>query len=86
MLGVGSFVTYVDRVNLSIAGPEMMREFHLSAAQLGTSLLVGPMGVVVTSLGEQTGVAVGEVSPERISEVRAKNPASALRRFTVVPR
>jgi predicted amidohydrolase len=52
----------------------------------GTSMLVDPMGVVVTSLGEQTGVAVGEVSPERIGEVRAKNPALALRRFTVVPR
>lgn len=52
----------------------------------GTSMLVDPMGVVVTSLGEQTGVAVGEVSPERIAEVRAKNPALALRRFTVVPR
>lgn len=52
----------------------------------GTSMLVDPMGVVVTSLGEQTGVAVGEVSAERIAEVRAKNPALALRRFTVVPR
>jgi predicted amidohydrolase len=52
----------------------------------GTSMLVDPMGVVVTSLGEQTGVAVGEVSPERITEVRAKNPALELRRFTVVPR
>ena len=52
----------------------------------GTSMLVDPMGVVVTSLGEQTGVAVGEVSAERIAEVRAKNPALALRRFAVVPR
>ncbi|MFJ7214344.1 carbon-nitrogen hydrolase family protein [Amycolatopsis sp. NPDC098790] len=52
----------------------------------GTSMLVDPMGVVVTSLGEQTGVAVGEVSAERIAEVRAKNPALELRRFAVVPR
>ncbi|SFW82768.1 carbon-nitrogen hydrolase family protein [Amycolatopsis australiensis] len=52
----------------------------------GTSMLVDPMGVVVTSLGEQTGVAVGEVSAERITQVRAKNPALRLRRFTVVPR
>jgi predicted amidohydrolase len=52
----------------------------------GTSMLVDPMGVVVASLGEQTGVAVGEVSPERITEVRAKNPALELRRFRVVPR
>ncbi|GAB3145498.1 carbon-nitrogen hydrolase family protein [Amycolatopsis stemonae] len=52
----------------------------------GTSMLVDPMGVVVTSLGEQTGVAVGEVSAERIAEVRQKNPALELRRFSVVPR
>lgn len=52
----------------------------------GTSTLVDPMGVVVTSLGEQTGVAVGEVSVERIAEVRKKNPALELRRFSVVPR
>jgi ACS family D-galactonate transporter-like MFS transporter len=25
VFGVGAFVNYVDRVNLSIAGPEMMR-------------------------------------------------------------
>ncbi|WP_033287909.1 carbon-nitrogen hydrolase family protein [Amycolatopsis jejuensis] len=52
----------------------------------GASLVVDPMGVVVASLGEQTGVAVAEVNAERIAEVRAKNPALALRRFTVVPR
>lgn len=52
----------------------------------GTSMLVDPMGIVVTSLGEQTGVVVGEVSPDRIAEVRAKNPALEHRRFTVVPR
>ncbi|MGW4522217.1 carbon-nitrogen hydrolase family protein [Amycolatopsis sp. NPDC004378] len=52
----------------------------------GTSMLVDPMGVVVTSLGEQTGVVVGEVAAERIAEVRQKNPALELRRFSVVPR
>ncbi|NDU76157.1 hydrolase, partial [Actinomadura sp. DSM 109109] len=32
-----------------------------------------------------TGVVSGDVSPERLKAVRAKNPALALRRFTVVP-
>lgn len=50
----------------------------------GNSAIVDPMGVVVASLGEQVGVAVGELSADRLTEVRAKNPALALRRFTVV--
>ncbi|MBB5850393.1 carbon-nitrogen hydrolase family protein [Amycolatopsis umgeniensis] len=52
----------------------------------GHSMIVDPMGVVVASLGERTGTATGEVSAERISEVRAKNPALELRRFAVTPR
>ncbi|GAA3749877.1 putative amidohydrolase [Spinactinospora alkalitolerans] len=52
----------------------------------GNSMLVDPMGVVVTSLGEQVGVAVGEVSGRRVAEVRSKNPALELRRFTVTPK
>jgi predicted amidohydrolase len=50
----------------------------------GNSLIVDPMGVVVASLGEQVGTAVGELSADRLAEVRAKNPALELRRFTVV--
>ncbi|MEV6645693.1 MFS transporter [Amycolatopsis sp. NPDC051371] len=60
VLGVGSFVNYVDRVNLSIAGPEMMREFHLSAAQLGVvasaflwtyAVLQLPIGAIIDRIG-----------------------------------
>ncbi|HEY2059630.1 MAG TPA: MFS transporter [Amycolatopsis sp.] len=60
VLGVGTFVNYVDRVNLSIAGPEMMREFHLSAAQLGLvssaflwtyALLQLPIGSLIDRIG-----------------------------------
>lgn len=51
----------------------------------GNSMIVDPMGVVVASLGESTGTAAGEVSAERIAEVRKKNPALQLRRFTVAP-
>ncbi|MGC0363048.1 putative amidohydrolase [Rhodococcus sp. 27YEA15] len=52
----------------------------------GASLIVDPMGVVLCSLGEQVGVATAEVTAQRITEVRAKNPALALRRFTVAER
>jgi predicted amidohydrolase len=47
-------------------------------------MIVDPMGVVIASLGERVGIAIGTVSPERIAEVRAKNPALSLRRFGVV--
>jgi len=51
----------------------------------GNSMLVDPMGVIVASLGEGTGIASGEAAPGRIAEVRAKNPALDLRRFSVTP-
>jgi MFS transporter, ACS family, D-galactonate transporter len=60
VLGVGTFVNYVDRVNLSIAGPEMMRQFHLSAAQLGIvssaflwtyAMLQLPIGAIIDRIG-----------------------------------
>ena len=49
----------------------------------GNSMVVDPMGVVIAGLGEEPGIACGEVSPERVAAVRAKNPALRLRRFTV---
>ncbi|MFI0371748.1 carbon-nitrogen hydrolase family protein [Actinomadura sp. 1N219] len=49
----------------------------------GNSMIVDPMGVVTAGLGEGTGVASAEVSPERVASVREKNPALSLRRFTV---
>lgn len=53
----------------------------------GASMIVDPMGVVMCSLGEQVGgVATALVSAARIAEVREKNPALALRRFTVSSR
>ncbi|SPT63554.1 carbon-nitrogen hydrolase family protein [Actinomadura madurae] len=51
----------------------------------GNSMIVDPMGVVTAALGEGPGIAAGEVSPERVGAVRGKNPALALRRFTVTP-
>ncbi|MFC8935216.1 carbon-nitrogen hydrolase family protein [Rhodococcus sp. NPDC057135] len=52
----------------------------------GASMIVDPMGVVMCSLGEQVGVATATVTAARIAEVREKNPALALRRFTVSSR
>jgi len=49
----------------------------------GASMIVDPMGVTVAALGERVGTAIATVTAERITEVREKNPALALRRFTV---
>ncbi|MBV9102336.1 MAG: carbon-nitrogen hydrolase family protein [Candidatus Eremiobacteraeota bacterium] len=43
----------------------------------GNSVLFDPLGVVVVSLGEAPGLVVGEMSTERIAEVRARNPSLA---------
>ncbi|GAB3449442.1 carbon-nitrogen hydrolase family protein [Streptomonospora sediminis] len=51
----------------------------------GNSMIVDPMGTRVVALGEQTGVAVAPISADRLTQVRAKNPALDLRRFTVTP-
>lgn len=52
---------------------------------VGNSMVVDPMGVEIATIGEATDVAVGWVSHARIADVRAVNPALALRRFRVVP-
>lgn len=52
----------------------------------GNSMIVDPMGVQLATVGENTDVALAWVSPARIAEVRAVNPALELRRFGVTPR
>lgn len=49
----------------------------------GGSMLVDPMGVPAVSLGEDEGVAVGDVSRDRLDAVREKNPALEHRRWAV---
>lgn len=56
---------------------------HAPPIGVGNSMVVDPMGVELATLGEQTGIAVAEVSPERVAAVRERNPALALRRFGV---
>lgn len=52
----------------------------------GNSMIVDPMGVEIATIGEATDVAIAWISPARIAEVRAVNPALALRRFDVSER
>jgi predicted amidohydrolase len=52
----------------------------------GNSMIVDPMGVELATIGENTDVALAWVSPARVAEVRAVNPALTLRRFGVAPR
>lgn len=52
----------------------------------GNSMILDPMGTAVAALGEETGIAVAQVEGKRIAEVRTRNPALALRRFTVISR
>lgn len=56
------------------------------SAYCGQSMLVDPLGVVVSALGEQTGHCTGEVESDRIKDVRRRNPTLAHRRFGVVRR
>ena len=58
---------------------------HAPPIGVGNSLIVGPMGVHMVAIGEAVDVAVAWVSRQRLADVRAKNPALALRRFRVEP-
>jgi predicted amidohydrolase len=59
---------------------------HAPPVGVGNSMIVDPMGVELVTIGETADVALAWVSAERLSAVRAINPALALRRFGVVPR
>lgn len=52
----------------------------------GQSTVVDPMGTVLAGAGEEPGIAVAPLSPERVEQVRGKNPSLANRRFGVVTR
>ena len=56
---------------------------HAPPIGVGNSMIVDPMGVELVTIGEETGVAVADVTLERVASVREKNPALALRRFGV---
>lgn len=59
---------------------------HAPPVGAGNSMVLDPMGVELVTIGETTDVAVAFVSADRIAATRERNPALALRRFSVVPR
>jgi predicted amidohydrolase len=58
---------------------------HAPPIGAGNSMILDPMGVELVTIGEETSVAVAEISPQRIAAVREVNPSLALRRFGTVP-
>jgi len=58
---------------------------HSPPIGAGNSMVVDPMGVELVTIGEETGIAVADVTLQRVASVREKNPALSLRRFGVVP-
>ena len=65
--------------------------YLLAAAQppptyCGHSLVLDPMGVELAGLGDGEGVAVAEISSERLVSVRAALPVLTQRRYEVRPR
>ena len=53
---------------------------QVSDRSIGLSAIFDPMGVMIVSAGETEGVTTGEVTPERLAEVRRTNPSLAMRR------
>ena len=51
----------------------------------GHSMVVDPMGVVLAQVGEVDGVALAELSADRLAAVRAALPVLGHRRYTVSP-
>ena len=60
VLGVGTFVNYIDRVNLSVATPAIMKDFGLSASEMGLlssaflwtyAMLQIPVGSIIDRIG-----------------------------------
>jgi len=52
----------------------------------GQSMIVDPMGVVLAGAGERPGLAVAELDPARVEQVRRDNPCLRNRRFRVLGR
>jgi deaminated glutathione amidase len=53
------------------------------AVYTGRSVIVDPLGVTIAGLGDGEGIAIGDISHERIKEARARLPLLAQRRSAV---
>jgi predicted amidohydrolase len=53
---------------------------------IGHSMVVDPLGVVVARLGELPGLLWSEVDPAHVADARSRLPVLANRRFDVDPR
>jgi predicted amidohydrolase len=65
--------------------------FYAGAGQcgpsyVGRSMVVDPMGVVISALGSEEGLAIADIDREALEAVRERNPALQHIRFGVVPR
>ena len=56
---------------------------HAPPIGAGNSMVVDPMGVELVTIGEESGIAVADVTLVRVASVRKTNPALTLRRFGV---
>ncbi len=74
--------------NLIVRARALENTMYVAAAGMtgagycARSMIVDPMGVVTASLGETAGVALAELSQDRLAHVRAKLPVVAQRRAT----
>lgn len=57
---------------------------QVGGVSIGSSIVVDPMGVVLADAGERPGVALAWIDRNRLTDVRALNPALSLRRYAVV--
>jgi predicted amidohydrolase len=59
---------------------------QLPPSYTGESCVVDPFGLVLAELGTEPGVAVADLSAERVRECRERMPSLQNRRWSVVPR
>ena len=69
LLGVGVLINYFDRINLSVAGPQLQTAFHLSSAQLG--LLFSAFFWSYAMLQIPTGLLLDRFGVTRIGRIGA---------------
>jgi deaminated glutathione amidase len=54
---------------------------HCPPIGAGNSMIVDPMGIELVTIADEQGVALAEISPQRVLDVRKTNPSLTLRRL-----